>query len=101
MIINVSVDFSKYPGGRKVEHGPFSGEEFLEKILLPALSTHGHITINMNGLAAISPSFLDESIGSLIRKYGVKKFEEKVTIILDDDLDTLELLEYIKTNENL
>ena len=41
--INVATDFSKYPGGRFVNDGAFSGQRFRDDFLVPALK--GSVTL--------------------------------------------------------
>lgn len=65
--INISRDFSKFPGGRYKYIGKGSGEEFRERFLVPALQLGEPIVIDMDGAEGYPPSFLEEAFGGLIR----------------------------------
>lgn len=97
MKIIVKVDFTMYPGGRRRLHGPGSGEEFRESLLEPALDRNEKIIVDLDGLAALPPSFIDESLGVLLRKLGKEKFDQIIEVILTDDPDAIELYENIRT----
>lgn len=65
--INIANEFSVFPGGRTSEDGPYSGEEFRTKILIPALETKQNINIELDGTRGYDSSFLEEAFGGLIR----------------------------------
>ncbi|MDV6329943.1 STAS-like domain-containing protein [Asticcacaulis sp. 201] len=69
--IKIAEDYSRTPGGRKKVTGPFSGEEFREKLLVPhlksALSGHGYVNVVLDGVAGYPVSFLEEAFGGLVR----------------------------------
>jgi hypothetical protein len=81
--INVANDFSKYPAGRYEEDGDFSAQSFREKLLVEK------ITIELDGVAGYSSSFLEEAFGGLVRDKKIKK-----------EILTQEL-EFISADENL
>ena len=61
----------EYEGPRYIKLGPFSGEEFREKHLLPWLNTlniQEESVIDFLGTKMYSPSFLEESFGGAIRE---------------------------------
>lgn len=93
MKITVVNDFSKTPGGRKIEEGSFSGEAFLRDVLFPkyqdAVSNNEILEIDFDGTFGYSPSFLDESFGGLVRKTKEKGILDNIEIESKDDL-TLE-----------
>lgn len=93
MKITIVNDFSKTPGGRKIEEGAFSGEAFLKDVLLPkykdAVSNDEKLEIDFDGTFGYSPSFLDESFGGLVRKIKEKGILNNIEIESKDDL-TLE-----------
>lgn len=64
-------DFSRTPGSRYAQEGPFSGEQFRKEILAPmvraALSAGDDVEINLDGTAGYGTSFLEEAFGGLIR----------------------------------
>ena len=65
--INISRDFSKFPGGRYKSIGKGSGEEFRERFLIPALERGEPLVIDMDGTEGYPPSFLEEAFGGLVR----------------------------------
>lgn len=83
-IISVARDFSAYPGGRYAKDGDFSGEEFRDQYLWPAVSSaiarSGHVIIELDGTAGYPASFLEEAFGGLIRKYNIKS-DRLLTIV--------------------
>jgi hypothetical protein len=66
-IIDISSDFTRYPGGRYRKHGDGSGEEFRDDFLVPAISAEDHVVIEMDDTAGYPASFLEEAFGGLIR----------------------------------
>lgn len=70
-LINVASDYTRYPGPRYSADGPFSGEEFRDSKLAPALkeakATGGILTVILDGVAGYGSSFLEESFGGLLR----------------------------------
>lgn len=70
-VIKVS-DFSKFPGPRYKKLGKFSGEEFRESVLIPAISDGvDDLEINLDGVFGYGSSFLEEAFGGLVRA-GIK-----------------------------
>ncbi len=67
MMIDVASDFSPYPAGRFKSDGPFSGEQFREDRLLPALRRGEHVTVRLAGTKGYGSSFLEEAFGGLVR----------------------------------
>jgi hypothetical protein len=79
---NFAEQFTKYPGGRYKILGDFSGEEFREKVLEKIFKNDDIIKLDTSGVVgSFSPSFLDEAFGEIARKYGVKKFKEKIKFL--------------------
>ena len=74
--LKISKDFSSTPGPRLKKQGSFSGELFREEKLLPAIkiaiNNDEILTLDLDGTEGYGPSFLEESIGGLIRVEGVK-----------------------------
>jgi len=69
--ISIAENFSRYPGPRYRKDGPFSGEEFREGYLQPALSAAlkdgGIVAVVLDGVAGYGSSFLEEAFGGLVR----------------------------------
>lgn len=67
-VINILRDFSRYPVGRYETDGPFTGEAFRTKLLLPALSEPGSkVIVEFDGARGYGSSFLEEAFGGLVR----------------------------------
>jgi hypothetical protein len=66
-IINIGRDFSRYPAGRQVKHGPFSGERFRNEFLIPYLQKNLDVTVELDDTAGYGSSFLEEAFGGLLR----------------------------------
>jgi len=64
-MINVAEDFSKYPAGRYIKDGPYSGEAF--RALLVASLNKGFTLVDMKGTAGYGAGFLEEAFGGLVR----------------------------------
>lgn len=63
--VKIADDFSKTPGGRYRTDGPFSGEEFREEFLKPALNDSQKVTVYLDGTRGYPSSFLDEAFAGL------------------------------------
>jgi STAS-like domain of unknown function (DUF4325) len=83
--INFVEEFTDCPGGRKIIHGEWSGEEFREKFLKPALRDYEKVVINMDGAVGFPSSFIDEAFGLLAEELGYDKVVSKLEIRLSDD----------------
>ena len=75
--IDLAKDFSPFPGGRLKRNGPFSGEEFRERLLVPALkrasAAHDQVIVTLSDpLAGLPGSFADEAFGGLVTKHHYK-----------------------------
>lgn len=77
--IIIATDFSDSPGARYREDGDFSGEEFLETILLPkfekAVSGNYKILVDLDGVWGYPSSFISGSFGKL-------SFEKSAELVL-------------------
>ena len=89
MEINISNDFSKTPGARYKDEGPYSGEEFrdtmLEPMFLEAKEKKEELVINLDGGYGYPTSFLEEAFGGLARKYGSKGVLQVISFISEDE----------------
>jgi len=85
--IKISTDFSDAVGHRTKEDGPKSGEEFREKFLEPLISDQSVdiVEIDMDDTWGYPSSFLEESFGGLVRKFGRKLILKKIEIISTQD----------------
>ena len=80
-----------------IEYGKFSGEEFREKFLKPALEEYDEVVVDMNGAIGFPASFLDEAFGVLSGQIGIETLRKKLKIILDDNKVALSEIEECMT----
>jgi len=70
--LKISKIFSSTPGPRSRKEGSFSGQQFREEILAPAIKkaidNNEILIVNIDGTAGYGPSFIEESFGGLIRE---------------------------------
>lgn len=93
---NFSEQYSKFPGGRYIRLGPYSGEHFREDVLRKIFDTQdSSIEIDATGVAtSFSPSFLDECFGQLAKEYGIEVFVKKVKLFSFDNPSLTEKMMY-------
>lgn len=89
MNLSIAKDFSPYPDGRYRKDGDWCGEAFRDDKLLPAfkaaMKQGDTLEISLDGVQILSPSFLDEAFGGLVRKLieqgvGVDLIEKTIKI---------------------
>ncbi|MDY2987159.1 MAG: STAS-like domain-containing protein [Peptoniphilus sp.] len=101
--MNVNVkEFTTTPGGRYKQISSFSGEEFRDDILRPAIeeaiNKGENIVINLDGTYGYPTSFLDEAFGKLC-KYFTNNELKKITYISNDEPSLIQDIEkYTKNN---
>jgi hypothetical protein len=82
-------DWTKTPGARLIEQGPYSAELFKQEVLDAAfedvLSDDSVLTIDLDGVAGYMPSFIEEVFGGLARKHTTSTVERHLDIICEDD----------------
>ena len=88
-MIKIRDDFSPYPGGRLISEGEHSGEEFRDTVLIKeynkAEEKGEKLVIDFDGCFGFGPSFLEESFGGLVRKYGKRGVLNRIIIIATED----------------
>ena len=82
VLLNVAKDFSRYPGGRYRAKSRNSGEDFRERLLLPALRA-GDVTVVLDGVRGYGSSFLEEVFGGAVRQMRWKSIQEAHEYISD------------------
>lgn len=79
--IRLATDFNPFPFGRYPTHGDWSGQRFREEWLLPALKEEKFLVVDLDGARGLSPSFLEEAFGGLVRSgYSAKEILERLQI---------------------
>ncbi len=96
--IRIAQDFSRHPAGRFRTDGPFNGELFRQKYLVPALKAGERLLIVLDGARGYGSSFLEEAFGGLVRKEGFPRelVERSLDFQSKDRSLTEEIREYIQ-----
>lgn len=96
-VINVAREFSRSPAGRYREDGPYSGQTFRDKYLLPVLRTGESVVVEMDGTRGYGSSFLDEAFGGLRRigEFTPDDLLDRVIIRTGDPSLELEVMRYL------
>jgi len=72
IIVKISSDYTKSPGGRFSNEGKYSGEDFRNTILKlkyeESLNLDCKLIVNLDGGFGYAPSFLEEAFGGLVRE---------------------------------
>lgn len=101
--INIAHDFHDAPAGRYLDDGPFNGELFRTKHLVPALRA-GEVTVILDEAEGYGSSFLEEAFGGLIRKEGFSGSElrNKLKLVSAEDPTLIdEIWSYVEDAQNL
>lgn len=101
-IINIARDFSRFPAGRFLSDGPFSGEAFRNQYLLPVLrSGEAIVTIELDGVRGYGSSFLEEAFGGLVREGYTPEQVKSAFKLISEDLSLIdEINEYVDQGNN-
>jgi hypothetical protein len=88
MNLSIAKEFSVTPGPRSKADGEFSGEEFLEKLLIPkfreAEDAGETLAVDLDGTEGYATSFLEAAFGELARRFGKEKVQ-KILVFKSDD----------------
>jgi len=96
IVIQIAKEFSRYPAGRKIKDGPFSGEFFRKKFLDPNLHIHDKLVIELDGARGYGSSFLEEAFGGLVRAgYSKEMLKEKLIIKATNQSLEAEIFDFI------
>ncbi|WP_313001686.1 STAS-like domain-containing protein [Chryseobacterium gleum] len=78
-------DFSTTPGVRSRDEGPYSGEEFRNTILEPAiresLKSGEKIKVVLDGTLGYATSFLEEVFGGIVRSFGYDNIKRLIEVV--------------------
>lgn len=89
IVINIAKDFSEVPGGRYIDEGDFSGEQFRDEILVKkydeAEENNEILQVIFDGTYGFGTSFLEESFGGLVRKYKKRNVLNRIELISTED----------------
>lgn len=94
--IEIAKQFSRYPAGRYIKDGPYSGELFRKKFLEPNLPIHEKIIIELDGARGYGSSFLEEAFGGLVRKgFPKEELRKKLDVRATNKSLTAEIFDFI------
>ena len=94
--INVREDFTRFPAGRYISDGSYSGQRFRDKFLVPALSSSDVVEIYMDGTLSPGSSFLEEAFGGLLRQgFTSNDLASRIKIIASDEVLVAEVQQYL------
>ena len=87
MTIRIATDFSRFPAGRYLSDGPYSGEGFMREKLIPALQNGGKVQIILDGTMGYGSYFLEEAFGGLVRlkQWSLEDLLTKIEIVSDEE----------------
>lgn len=93
---DIGVDFNPFPGGRFIEDGPASGEEFRDR-LAKLLTENDKVVILFDNAMGYGSSFLEEAFGGLIRKNIISRDEllQKLELRTDQESVKNSVINYI------
>lgn len=99
-LISIANDFSPSPAGRYLRDGPFPGEVFRDKILLPAVKENDKVVVDLDGTDGYGSSFLEEAFGGLVRLgFSPKLLAEKIQLKSTRQSYKLRIWNYINSAE--
>lgn len=102
--VNIAKDFSATPGARYKGDGPYSGEEFREKLLEQHFSDpklNYDVTVVLDGTEGYATSFLEEAFGGLARKFGKGGCLKRLKFVSNEESSLIdEIIGYIQDVEN-
>jgi len=85
----IASEFSRTPGPRRSSEGKFSGESFLERVLLPkfkeAQGAGISLLVDLDGTAGYATSFLEAAFGGLARRFGAIEVRKTIALKSDDE----------------
>jgi hypothetical protein len=80
--LSVARDFSRSPAGRFRSDGQYSGEEFRERLLWPALEEFDQLEVDLDGVLGFGSSFLEEAFGGLVRVHGISAADLRRRLVI-------------------
>lgn len=94
--IKVAQQFSRYPAGRYLNDGPYSGQHFRERFLLPYLQGGQKVIVYLDGTRGYGSSFLEEAFGGLVRLgFSAPRVRELVELVSADTSVIQEIWDYV------
>jgi STAS-like domain of unknown function (DUF4325) len=95
--INIPQDYTRYPAGRYISDGSFSGQRFRDELLVPALHQADKVEVHLDGTLGYGSSFLEEAFGGLVRIAGFEQQDlmRRLVLISQDETLIAEIRQYL------
>jgi hypothetical protein len=95
--IHIPEDYTRYPAGRYISDGSFSGQRFRDELLIPALRQAEVVEVYLDGTLGYGSSFLEEAFGGLVRVGGFDQQELHRRLVLKSSDEALiaEIRQYL------
>jgi STAS-like domain of unknown function (DUF4325) len=94
--INVRDEFTRFPAGRYISDGSYSGERFRIQFLIPALNSADLVEIHLDGTLSPGSSFLEEAFGGLLRHgFTTSDLASRLKIVSSDEVLVAEVRQYL------
>lgn len=89
MMLSIASEFTRTPGPRSENEGPFSGDAFLKRLLFPkfeeAVKRGEQLVVDLDGTAGYATSFLEAAFGGLARMKGASEVERVLDFRSEDE----------------
>jgi STAS-like domain of unknown function (DUF4325) len=94
--IDIGTEFTRFPAGRYVADGHFSGEKFRDTVLIPALRAYREVRVFLDSTMGYGSSFLEEAFGGLVRAdFEKQDLLRRLLLVSNDKSLVEEIQEYI------
>lgn len=88
LTINIAKDFTHTPGARNYSDGPYSGEEFYDKLLRSAyesaIAASQKLKVILDGTEGYASSFLNEAFSLLGNDFGAENVLSNLVIVSNE-----------------
>jgi len=103
MKINLGTEFGRYPAGRYLSDGPYSGQKFREDFLIPALRGEDEeIEVILSDARGLKSSFLEEAFGGLVRAgFKADDLIRRFKFVSRDPSLAVEIHEYMRAQDKV
>lgn len=95
--INIPQDYTRYPAGRYISDGSFSGQRFRDELLIPALQNSDKVEVHLDGTLGYGSSFLEEAFGGLLRngRFTRDDLLTRLVLVSSDESLITEIRQYL------
>lgn len=94
--IKIPEDYTRFPAGRYISDGSFSGQRFRDELLIPALKGGETVEVYLDGTLGYGSSFLEEAFGGLVRAgFDKQDLMGQLILVSDDEQLVAEIRQYL------